>query len=157
MTRLSLGNDPEAAGALADQLTARLDEIWRHDPKADIDLHAVIAPINDDPETLTDWQAEYLRLKPIDPDPTKTAASALRDVAGDKDIRSYDRRDTCRFVHALEARGLRSRTIRRRIASISAVINGRNGPRIRPATALFVLFPWCCEATRRAAPARAGA
>ena len=41
MMRLSLGSDPEAAGAVADQLTARLDEIWRHDPKADVDLQAV--------------------------------------------------------------------------------------------------------------------
>ena len=123
MMRLSLGNDPQAAGALADQLTARLDEIWSHDPKADIDLQAVIAALNDDTKTLTDWQAEYLRLKSIDPDPIRTAVSALRAVAGDKDIRSYDRRDARRFVHALEARGLRSGTIRRRIASVSAVLN----------------------------------
>ncbi len=123
MMRLSLGSDPEAAGAVADQLTARLDEIWRHDPKADVDLQAVIAALNDDPKTLTDWQAEYLRLKSIDPDPTKTAVSALCAVAGDNDIRSYDSRDARRFVHALQRRGLRSGTIRRRIASVSAVVN----------------------------------
>jgi len=62
-------------------------------------------------------------LKRIDLTPPRVAVSAFISVAGDRDVSEYTRQDAKLFVHHLKLKGNKTATIRRRINSLSAIIN----------------------------------
>jgi integrase len=66
---------------------------------------------------------EYLELKAIEPKPTRLAVDVLCSVAGDREIASYTREDAKAFLKLLHDKGNARGTIRRRVNSISAVLN----------------------------------
>ncbi|MDG1239909.1 MAG: integrase, partial [Planktomarina sp.] len=67
--------------------------------------------------------AEYLKLKQIDQTPPRVALSTFLSLAGDRDVSEYTRQDAKLFVHHLELKGNKTATIRRRINSLSAIMN----------------------------------
>ena len=121
--RLKLSVDPEEAERLSLAILERLDDIWQHNPHAQVDLKSIVHSLPKAPDTLSSWAKEYLAMKAIDPAPTRTAVDMLTNIIGDKDVREYSRADARGLVSALHLRGLRSGTIRRRIVSICAVVN----------------------------------
>ena len=72
---------------------------------------------------LSEIAAEYLALKQIDQTPPRVALSTFLSLAGDRDVRDYTRQDAKLFVHYLEMKGNKTATIRRRINSLSAIMN----------------------------------
>jgi integrase len=66
---------------------------------------------------------EYLALREIDQVPPRSALSTFISLAGDRDVGSYTREDAKLFVHHLQLKGNKTATIRRRINSLSAILN----------------------------------
>ena len=72
---------------------------------------------------LSEIAAEYLALKQIDQTPPRVALSTFLSLAGDRDVSEYTRQDAKLFVHHLEMKGNKTATIRRRVNSLSAILN----------------------------------
>ena len=66
---------------------------------------------------------EYLSVRKIDLVPPKVALDVFIGVAGDRDIASYNRDDAKLFIDQLQKQGNKTATIRRRINSLSAILN----------------------------------
>jgi len=66
---------------------------------------------------------EYLALREIDQAPPRSALSTFISLAGDRDVGTYTREDAKLFVHHLQLKGNKTATIRRRINSLSAILN----------------------------------
>ena len=66
---------------------------------------------------------EYLALREIDQVPPRSALSTFISLAGDRDVGTYTREDAKLFVHHLQLKGNKTATIRRRINSLSAILN----------------------------------
>ena len=62
-------------------------------------------------------------MKQIDQVPPSVALSTFISLAGDRDVSEYTRQDAKLLVHHLEMKGNKTATIRRRINSLSAIIN----------------------------------
>ena len=72
---------------------------------------------------LSEMAEEYLALREIDQVPPRSALSTFISLAGDRDVGTYTREDAKLFVHHLQLRGNKTATIRRRINSLSAILN----------------------------------
>jgi len=66
---------------------------------------------------------EYIALREIDQAPPWSALSTFISLAGDRDVGTYTREDAKLFVHQLQLKGNKTATIRRRINSLSAILN----------------------------------
>ena len=66
---------------------------------------------------------EYLTLRDIDQRPPREALAALMSLAGDSDVSEYTRKDAKLFVRHLEMKGNKTATIRRRIKSLSGILD----------------------------------
>jgi integrase len=66
---------------------------------------------------------EYLAIREIDQTPPRSALSTFISLAGDRDVGTYTREDAKLFVHHLHLNGNKTATIRRRINSLSAILN----------------------------------
>ena len=66
---------------------------------------------------------EYLALREIDQVPPRTALATFISLAGDRDVGTYTREDAKLFVHHLQLKGNKTATIRRRINSLSGILN----------------------------------
>ena len=66
---------------------------------------------------------EYLALREIDQGPPRSALSTFISLAGDRDVRTYTRENAKLFVHHLHLKRSKTATIRRRINSLSAILN----------------------------------
>ena len=66
---------------------------------------------------------EYMALREIDQGPPRSALSTFISLAGDRDVGTYTREDAKLFVHHLQLKGNKTATIRRRINSLSAILN----------------------------------
>ncbi len=119
--RIKLHSDHFVAGSQAQRLTTLLDDSFRSGRK--LDLQTAIDSMIPKRLRLSDVVEEYLDLKPIDPKPTRLAVEAFFSVAGDREIADYTREDAKAFLFLLEQRGNSTGTIRRRINSISAILN----------------------------------
>lgn len=122
--RIWLSRDREEAGAISSELSKRLESLWSN-PRltSEVDLKAIVAVSRPRLENLGHWVDEYLRLKGIDPTPTRMASGALVALVGDRDVRSYGREDARALVEHLSERGCKTRTVRRRLVSLSAIFN----------------------------------
>ena len=72
---------------------------------------------------LTEIAEEYLTIRDIDQKPPIVALSTLISLVGDRDVSQYTREDAKLFVRHLEMRGNKTATIKRRINSLSAILN----------------------------------
>lgn len=122
--RVRLSSDPTEAMQLSERLTESLNAIWKHDQiEHGIDLRILLQAARPKSFTLGQLSDEYLSLRSIDPAPLRQAVTALIAVAGDKDIKEYDRQDARALVAHLRGRGNSTGTIRRRIGPLSALLN----------------------------------
>jgi integrase len=72
---------------------------------------------------LSDYMSEYLSLRSVHHKPSKVAVDPFISFAGDRDVSQYTREDAKLFVCHLEMKGNKTATIRRRINSLSAILN----------------------------------
>jgi hypothetical protein len=72
---------------------------------------------------LSEMAEEYLSLRQIDQTPPRVALNIFISLAGDRDVGEYSREDAKLFVRHLTLRGNKTATIRRRINSLSAILN----------------------------------
>ncbi|MDB0044600.1 tyrosine-type recombinase/integrase [Planktomarina temperata] len=88
-----------------------------------VNISTIIASFKPRRVALSEIAAEYLALKQIDQTPPRVALSTFISLAGDRDVSEYTRQDAKLFVHHLQMKGNKTATIRRRINSLSAIIN----------------------------------
>ena len=122
--RQALSRCPDEAHAYAQRLSFILEASWR-DKRAvqPVDLALVVEGFKPRSYLLSQIAEEYLSLRDINERPSRLALSAFLSVAGDREVREYRREDAKLFVHHLTKKGNKTATIRRRINSMSAILN----------------------------------
>ena len=123
--RQALSKCPEEAEAYAKRLGNVLEGSWRRTTERvqSVDLPSVLASFKPRSFVLSEIAQEYLTLRDIDQKPPTVALSGFISLAGDRDVSEYTREDAKLFVRHLEMRGNKTATIRRRINSLSAILN----------------------------------
>ena len=122
--RQALSQDPLEAEAFSKRLSDVLDGAWNAKTNAPpVSVATIIESFQPRRTALSEIAAEYLALKQIDQTPPRVAVSTFLSLAGDRDVSEYTREDAKLFVHHLEMKGNKTATIRRRINSISAILN----------------------------------
>ena len=122
--RIALTADPDEARMLAETLSERLDQIWAGKPLSDgYDIRQILDSCRPKPHTISSWAREYVELRDIEETPTRVAVEALIALVGDRDVRDLHRSDARALVNSLSSKGNATRTVRRRVDAISAVLN----------------------------------
>jgi len=122
--RQALSKDPLEAEAFSKRLSDVLEGAWSAATDAPaVNISTIIASFRPRRVALSEIAAEYLALKQIDQTPPRVALSTFISLAGDRDVSEYTRQDAKLFVHHLRRKGNKTATIRRRINSLSAIIN----------------------------------
>ncbi|MDA8875502.1 tyrosine-type recombinase/integrase [Planktomarina temperata] len=122
--RQALSKDPLEAEALAKRLRNVLEGAWSATTDTpSVNISTIIESFQPRRVALSEIAAEYLALKEIDQTPPRVALSTFISLAGDRDVSEYTRQDAKLFVHHLQMKGNKTATIRRRINSLSAIIN----------------------------------
>ena len=88
-----------------------------------VDVATIIESFKPKSVLLSEMAEEYLALREIDQGPPRSALSTFISLAGDRDVRTYTREDAKLFVHHLHLKRNKTATIRRRINSLSAILN----------------------------------
>jgi site-specific recombinase XerD len=88
-----------------------------------VDVASVIESFKPRSALLSEMAEEYLSLRSIEQTPLRVALTTFIAVAGDRDVRQYSREDTKVFVRHLTKKGNKTATIRRRVNSLSAILN----------------------------------
>ena len=88
-----------------------------------VDLPAVLESFKPRSVLLSEIAQEYLTLRDVDQKPPTVALSGFISLAGDRDVSEYTREGAKLFVRHLEMKGNKTATIRRRINSLSAILN----------------------------------
>ena len=124
LIRQILSKDPLKAEALSKRLSDVLEGAWSATTNAPpVNISSIIKGFQPRRVALPEIAAEYLKLKQIDQTPPRVALSTFLSLAGDRDVSEYTRQDAKLFVHHLELKGNKTATIRRRINSLSAIMN----------------------------------
>ena len=122
--RQALSKCPDEAAEYAKRLGYVLEASWcittRLQP---VDVATIIESFKPKSVLLSGMAEEYLALREIDQVPPRSALSTFISLAGDRDVGTYTREDAKLFVHHLHLRGNKTATIRRRINSLSAILN----------------------------------
>lgn len=122
--RQALSRCPDEAQAYAQRLSFLLEASWQNERAVQpVDLALVVEGFKPKSYLLSQMAEEYLSLRDINQRPTRLALSAFLSVAGDREVRDYRREDAKLFVHHLTKKGNKTATIRRRINSMSAILN----------------------------------
>ena len=122
--RQALSKCPEEAEAYAKRLGSVLEGSWSNTTDIiPIDVIAVVTSFKPRPSLLSDYVTEYLSLRSVHHKPIKVAVDPFISLAGDRDVSQYTREDAKLFVRHLEMKGNKTATIRRRINSLSAILN----------------------------------
>jgi len=122
--RQALSKCPEEAEAYAKRLGDVLEGSWSNTTDIiPIDVIAVVISFKPRPSLLSDYVSEYLSLRSVHHKPIKVAVDPFISLAGDRDVSQYTREDAKLFVCHLEMKGNKTATIRRRINSLSAILN----------------------------------
>ena len=122
--RQALSKDLLEAEAFSKRLSDVLEGAWSATTDAPpVNISTIIEGFQPRRVALSEIAAEYLALKQIDQTPPRVALSTFLSLAGDRDVRDYTRQDAKLFVHYLEMKGNKTATIRRRINSLSAIMN----------------------------------
>ena len=122
--RQSLSQCPEEAAEYAKRLSDVLEASWNSRAGVTaVDLATIIESFKPKASLLSDMAEEYLSLRQIDQTPPRVALNIFILLAGDRDVGEYSREDAKLFVRHLTLRGNKTATIRRRINSLSAILN----------------------------------
>ena len=113
-------DSPQAAEAM----TKRLDAIWQaKNVMQPISINSLKDATKTKTASLSAVVSEYLEVKVIQHNPTKSSVEALISMSGDMDVGQYTRQDARNFVSKLIEKGNRTTAIRRRLNCLSAVFN----------------------------------
>jgi integrase len=122
--RQALSKCPEEAEAYAKRLGNVLEGSWTNTTSIQpVDIPTILSSFKPRSVVLSEIAEEYLTLKGIDHRPSHTALDAFLNLAGDRDVSQYTREDAKLFTSHLEIKGNKTATIRRRINSLSAILN----------------------------------
>ena len=122
--RIALSGCPAEAQSYAERLSYVLEGAWRGQQAVQpLDLALVLEGFKPKSYILSEIAEEYLSLRDINERPSRLALAAVLAVAGDREVREYRREDAKLFVHHLTLRGNKTATVRRRINSMSAILN----------------------------------
>ena len=122
--RLALSKDPVEAAAYAKRLGNVLEGAWSNTSRLQpVDVAGIIGSFKPRSSLLSEMSEEYLALRQIDLTPPRVALTTFISIAGDRHVREYTREDAKLFVNHLEIKGNKTATIRRRINSLSAIMN----------------------------------
>ena len=115
---------PIEAEAYATRLSSVLEASWAtHQTTTPINIPAVVDSFKPKSYLLSEMAEEYLSVREIALVPPNVALDVFIGVAGDRDIASYNRDDAKLFIDQLQKQGNKTATIRRRINSLSAILN----------------------------------
>ena len=122
--RQALSKCPEEAEAYAKRLGNVLEGSWINTAIIQpVDIPTILSSFIPKSFVLSEVADEYLTLKDIDHRPSHTALETFLHLTGDRDVSQYTREDAKLFVRHLEIKGNKTATIRRRINSLSAILN----------------------------------
>jgi integrase len=122
--RQALTRCPVEAALFAARLSNVLEASWSKTTKIQpVDIVTIIESFKPKSVLLSEMAEEYLALREIDQAPPRSAFSTFILLAGDRDVGTYTREDAKLFVHHLQLKGNKTATIRRRINSLSAILN----------------------------------
>lgn len=122
--RQALSTCPTEAAAYVKRLNDILEGSWSNTlVEEPVNIPAILESFHPKRSTLSEIATEYLSLRQIDQVPPKVALATLISLVGDRDVRDYTREDAKVFIHHLRQRGNKTATIRRRINSLSAIMN----------------------------------
>ena len=122
--RVALSTEQDQAEVLAARLTDALNAAWS-DPAniVRVDIDAIISSHKPRLTKLSEFTSDYLSWKSIAPTPVLVASRSLISLLGDRHVSEYSREDIKLFAHSLMQKGNKTGTVRRRLNSISAVLN----------------------------------
>ena len=122
--RCILSTDIHEAKAYAERLSFVLEGSWSGSSvNYKVDIPAIINSFKPTSYILSDMAEEYISLKQIDEKSPRSALATFISLAGDRDVSLYSREDAKLLIHHLELKGNKTTTIRRRINSLSAILN----------------------------------
>jgi integrase len=122
--RCLLSTDIHEAKAYAERLSDVLESSWSgSSANHKVDIPAIINSFKPTSYILSDLAEEYISLKQIDEKSPRSALATFISLAGDRDVSLYSREDAKLLIHHLELKGNKTTTIRRRINSLSAILN----------------------------------
>ncbi|NEK24297.1 tyrosine-type recombinase/integrase [Sulfitobacter sp. JBTF-M27] len=122
--RQALSKDPDEAEAYAERLSNVLEGSWSATTRiTPVDVVSVVESFKPRSYLLSEIAEEYLALRKIDQTPPRVALSTFISLAGDREVSDYTREDVKLFVRHLILRGNKTATVRRRINSLSAILN----------------------------------
>ncbi len=122
--RQALSSCPDQAAEYAKRLGYVLEASWSNTTRIQpVNVATIIESFKPRSVLLSEMAEEYLALREIDQVPPRSALSTFISLAGDRDVGTYTREDAKLFVHHLQLRGNKTSTIRRRINSLSAILN----------------------------------
>ena len=122
--RQALSKSPDEAAEYAKRLGYVLEASWSNTTRIQpVDVPTIIESFKPKSVLLSEMAEEYLALREIDQTPPRSALSTFISLAGDRDVGNYTREDAKLFVHHLTLKGNKTATIRRRINSLSAILN----------------------------------
>ena len=122
--RQALAKCPDEAAEYAKRLGYVLEASWNNTTKIwPVDVATIIESFKPKSVLLSEMAEEYLALREIDQVPPRSALATFISLAGNRDVGTYTREDAKLFVHHLHLRGNKTATIRRRINSLSAILN----------------------------------
>jgi integrase len=123
--RHALSKCPKEAEAYAKRLGNVLEGSWSGTTEIirPVDIPCVLANFKPRSFVLSEIAQEYLTLRDIDQKSPTVALSGFISLAGDRDVSEYTREDAKLFTRHLEMKGNKTATIRRRINSLSAILN----------------------------------
>ena len=122
--RCLLSTNIQEAEAYAERLSDVLESSWSGSSvNYKVDIQAIINSFKPTSYILSDMAEEYISLKKIDEKSPRSALATFISLAGDRDVSLYSREDAKLLIHHLELKGNKTTTIRRRINSLSAILN----------------------------------
>ena len=122
--RQVLSRCPDEADEYAKRLGYVLEASWSNTTRIQpVDVATIIESFKPKSVLLSEMAKEYLALREIDQVPPLTALATFISLAGNRDVGTYTREDSKLFVNHLQLKGNKSATIRRRINSLSAILN----------------------------------
>ena len=122
-----MGNDEAQAHALSERLSAKLEAIWTSPAPTPVDVAQLVSTVAPRAFTLSDAVAAYMEERGPGRGQsfgkhTELTADLLLNLAGNKDVRSFDRDDARAFLRLLQSRGVKTGTIRRRLNTAKAIL-----------------------------------
>ena len=123
--RQALSKCPEEAAAYSKRLSNVLEGTWSGTTGilSPVNISYLLSSFKPKSIRLTEIAEEYLTFRDIDQQPPRIAVAVFVSLAGDRDVSQYTREDAKLFVRHLEMKGNKTATIRRRINSLSAILN----------------------------------